>query len=169
MPQYWSLDTTVVFSGDSIFHITNLLQQSVFSTPLQKGWKWNDTTKMWSTFEDSIDTSLPINPDLVKFSANELLSCMPEQFRRLNLVKNEDCGFLFATCSEPMRLIALHARLMAKTLHQTTIFDDIQQEGCLDVMLKLTKPEQTEVGYLYIEIIVITLQLNTWCIKEFLH
>ena len=119
---------------------------TVFSTPLQKGWKWNDTTKMWSTLEDSIDTTLPINPDIVKFSANELLSCMPEQFRRLSLVKNEDCGFLFATCSEPMRLITLHARLMARTLEQNTMFDIMEQDDCIDIMLKLTKPEQSKVN-----------------------
>ena len=51
----------------------------LFSSSLQRGWRWNATKMNWTTDEDVMDFDKPINQNIVKFTMNELISNMPEE------------------------------------------------------------------------------------------
>ena len=65
----------------------------------------------WSTDEDEINTDRKINPKLIKYSVNDLIANMPNQFRRLNLCSGQHSAFLAATCEEPMRIMSYHNKI----------------------------------------------------------
>ena len=76
----------------------SLLEPGYYSklllTPLQTGWKWNPKRLMWSTVEDSIDTKLQLNPLLVKYTPEELISKMPEVGVHMNFNYCNDCNII---------------------------------------------------------------------------
>ena len=55
------------------------LNNSLKSSPLQIGWRWNPKRWCWGTNEDFLDCSKPINPDLERFDAYQLIANMPEE------------------------------------------------------------------------------------------
>ena len=117
-------------------------------SPLQRGWKWNEQKMDWSTDEDFIDTSKPINRKLLKYNCHELIRNMPEQFRRLNLNSNNDCKFIVATCDEPIRAMAIHAKLSTKFDAgdgvKISAFDILDNGNCRRIMLKFTHDSLTK-------------------------
>ena len=114
---------------------------------MQQGQKWNPKKMMWFTVENSIDTSRKINPMLVKFSVQELISNMPEQFKRLTLNNPNDCKFLVATCTDPIRAFSVLAKMSTKNKYgngQVTVpFEVIDQGDCRRIMMKFTDVNKT--------------------------
>ena len=80
-------------------------------SPMQRGWKWNEQKMDWSTDEDFIDTSKPINHKLLKYNCHELIRNMPEQFRRFCMIDMDDCKMLSAICDNPAKAMAIHNKL----------------------------------------------------------
>ena len=101
----------------------------------------------WSTEEDEVNTDRKINPKLVKYSANDLLANMPNQFRKLNLCSRQDSEFLVATCEEPMRIMSVHNKISTSTEwghknhpsdKKSTPFQIFNVGDCRRIMLQLS-------------------------------
>ena len=101
----------------------------------------------WSTDEDEINTDRKINPFLVKYSANDLIANMPNQFRRLSLCNSLDSEFLVATCEEPTRVMSLHNKVSTSNewghkKHErdskSTPFEVFNKAECRRIMLQMT-------------------------------
>ena len=100
----------------------------------------------WSTDEDEINTDRTINPKLVKYSANDLIANMPNQFRRLSLCSNRDCTFITATCEEPIRIMSVHNKISTSNEwghkknpndNKSTPFEILNVGECRRIMLQL--------------------------------
>ena len=101
----------------------------------------------WSTEEDEINLDRKINPKLVKYSANDLLANMPNQFRRLNLCSNNDAVFFVATCEEPWRIMSVHNKISTSNEwghkkhpsdKKSTPFEILNIGDCRRIMLQLS-------------------------------
>ena len=146
IPQFWNTVFIVVFSG--IGHINTSILPNYFglmtikSSSLQLGWKWNPKRYCWGTNEDTLDCQKPINPLLKKFSAYEIMSNIPEQWKRFNLANRRDCVTMVSICDQPIRAMAIHLKLNNRT-NNTTAFDVIEKSNCRRVMLRLTSKDLT--------------------------
>ena len=78
-----------------------------------------------------------INQSLKKFSVYELMSNIPEQWKRFNLSNRRDCITMVSICDQPMRAIANHLKLNTRS-NNTSAFDTIEKGKCRRVMLKMT-------------------------------
>ena len=101
----------------------------------------------WTTDEDEVMTDRRINPKLVKYSANDLIANMPNQFRKLSLCSGPDSEFLVATCDEPMRLMSIHNKISSSNEwghkkssrdKKSTPFEILNVGECRRIMLQLT-------------------------------
>ena len=101
----------------------------------------------WSTDEDEINTDRIINPKLIKYSANDLIANMPNQFRRLNLCSSQDSKFLVATCTEPIRIMSVHNKIStsnewghkkSQSDKKSTPFEILNVGECRRIMMQLT-------------------------------
>ena len=105
---------------------------------------------MWTTIEDSIDTSRMVNPLLVKFSLHEIISNIPEQFKNFSLNNPDDCKFIVATCKEPLRAFALLLKLSTRneiTRGSVIAPFSLYEKGlCRRIMLKFTDEKHTKDG-----------------------
>ena len=97
---------------------------------------------MWTTAEDSIDTSRMVNPKLVKFSLGEIITNIPEQFKNFSLNNPDDVRFIVATCDEPLRAFALLLKLSTrnevKRGEVIAPFSLYDRGLCRRIMLKFT-------------------------------
>ena len=121
-------------------------------TEFQKGWRWNPIKMNWVTIEDTVETDIVINPRLKKYTANEFISKMPQQFRSLKLTNRNDVMMIVATCSEPVRIFSLINRLGTSnrwghkrnpTDAKSTPFHLTEVENCRNIMLQLSDASHT--------------------------
>ena len=113
------------------------------SSSLQLGWRWNPKRWCWSTNEDYLDHTKAINPALVKFPFNELISNMPEQMKRFTCSNRRDCITLVSITSEPMRTFSNHMKL-SDIKSQVSAYDRIGKSTCRRVMLRFTSKANTD-------------------------
>ena len=120
---------------------------------MQACWAWNPNKLMWFTQEEKIDSKKPLNPKLVKYSAKEFISTIPEMFKKFNLNGITDCRVITQVCKEPIRVFSIFNKIGTSndwghkadpSDRKSTPFQIIEVGLCRRSMLNLTDASQSE-------------------------